>query len=463
MLLGILVSVFVVQGILVPKLAQNFDLPKIKRIVEGPDTLLISGIELVLLLACTWLACHSILKRSAVELLAGEQQSSANTRFYERWGIWRKLPLMTQMVINNCLSDGRRIFGTLIGVAGCTALIVTAATLDGNIDRSLSDHFGYVYNYDASVGFNANKENAQGNVEAALKKQGCDFAPVRFSLLMIENQDTPAFEEVYVPTDEEAFDKLFHLNVVPSKGQATTEGVWISQSHADHRGLKVGDKITLTTVTGERYNLNIAGFFTYYLPTNVVVMSPTYYERAFEKEATPNVLLVKANGKDTAELRKSLLDVDGFTTFKDERANAVNISNLFKGITRTVVAIYLALSALMAIIVLLNLDYMFIDEKKRELITLMINGFSVKDAKAYIYRDSIVMTILGIIVGVIVGIVMGGETVRAVEWQSCSFIKSAYLPGCLLGAVASAVFALIMMLIALRRIPRFSLTDIARF
>ncbi|MBR1830352.1 MAG: hypothetical protein IJ781_12795, partial [Atopobiaceae bacterium] len=422
------------------------------------------AVELVLLLTCTWVACHSILKRSAVELLAGEQQSSAYTRFYERWAIWKKLPLMTQMVINNCLSDGRRIFGTLIGVAGCTALIVTAATLDGNIDRSLKDHFGYVYDYDANVGFNANKEGAQERVEAALKKQGCDYAPVRSSLLMIDNgDDTPAFEEVYVPTDEEAFDELFHLNVVPSKGQATTEGVWISQSHADHRGLKVGDKITLTTVTGERYNLDIAGFFTYYLPNNVVVMSPSYYERVFEKEATPTSLLVKANGKETSELRKSLLDVDGFTSFKDERANAERTSNLFKGITRTVVAIYLALSALMAIIVLLNLDYMFIDEKKRELITLMINGFSVKDAKAYIYRDSIVMTVLGIIVGVLVGIVMGGETVRAVEWQSCSFIKSAYLPGCLLGAVASAIFALIMMLIALRRIPRFSLTDIARY
>jgi hypothetical protein len=58
---------------------------------------------------------------------------------------------------------------------------------------------------------------------------------------------------------------------------------------------------------------------------------------------------------------------------------------------------------------------------------------------------------------------MGSATVGAVEWQSCSFMKDVYVPGCLMGAGMSAVFAALMMIIALRRIPRFSLTDIARF
>lgn len=461
-LLGILISVFVVQGILVPKLAQNFDLAKINRVVEAPDTLLIAAIELVLLLACTWLACHSILKRSAVDLLSGETKASSTTRFYERWAIWKKLPLMTQMVINNCLSDGRRVFGTLIGVAGCTALIVTASTLDGNIDRSLKDHFGYVYDYDVTVGFSSD-EGAQDDIEQILKRQGCTYTPVKTSMILMDDDTTPAFESIYVPTDEEAFAELFHLNVVPTGGRGVTQGVWISQAHAEHRGLKVGDHIDLCTVSGERYSLTIEGFFSYYLPINVIVMSPDYYTKVFEKDATPNVFLTRAGNKDLESLKESLGNANGFTSFRNEHLEAKRMSDLFKGVTSTVVAIYLALSAIMAIIVLLNLDYMFIDEKKRELITLMINGFSVHDAKAYIYRDAIVMTIVGIIVGVGVGIVMGAQTVRAVEWQSCSFIKSAYLPGCLLGAGASAVFALIMMLIALRRIPRFSLTDIARF
>ena len=86
-----------------------------------------------------------------------------------------------------------------------------------------------------------------------------------------------------------------------------------------------------------------------------------------------------------------------------------------------------------------------------------------KDAKGYIYRDAIVMTVLGIIAGVGLGTVMGGLTVGAVEWQTCSFMKDPDLPSCLLGAGVSAFFAVAMMIVALRRIPRFSLTDISKF
>ena len=204
-------------------------------------------------------------------------------------------------------------------------------------------------------------------------------------------------------------------------------------------------------------------FFTYYQQFNAMVMSPAYYERAFGHPVVPNTLIVDTGGMPVEELRDRLSGIDGVTTIADEKAAAAMISNLFSSITTTTVIIYVALSALMAIVVLLNLDVMFIDEKKRELIVLMINGFSVKDAKGYIYRDAIVMTVLGIIAGVAVGTVMGGITVKAVEWQTCSFMKDPDLPSCLLGAGVSAFFSVVMMLVALRRIPRFSLTDISKF
>ncbi|MBE6479219.1 MAG: FtsX-like permease family protein [Olsenella sp.] len=461
--LGVATSAFVVQGILYPKLAGSFDMPRVGPSLSAPDTALIGAVELVLLLACTWLACRSVLRRSAVELLAGEQAGNGTTRFYERWAAWRRLPLLTQTMINNCVSDPRRVFATVIGVAGCTALIVTATTLDGNITRSLERHFGTVYDFDATVSFDPEDEGAVERVRQAVEGVGGSCAEVRSAMFLLEDEGEPAYESILVPTDDDSFASLFHLNVVPSGGVAPTQGAWLSQSHADHRDLHVGDHITVCTVTGQRYRLTIAGFFTYYLPNNMIVMSPDYYEQVFGSPATPNALIATTGTADMDGLTAAVSDVEGFRSIKDERASVANIVGLFKGVTSTVVAIYVALSAVMALIVLLNLDHMFIDEKKRELIVLMINGFSVRDAKAYIYRDAIVMTAIGIVLGVWLGIVMGSTTVGAVEWQSCSFMKDAYLPGCVLGAVMSAVFAIAMMLVALRRIPRFSLTDISRY
>ena len=135
----------------------------------------------------------------------------------------------------------------------------------------------------------------------------------------------------------------------------------------------------------------------------------------------------------------------------------------FSSVSQAVVMIYLALSILMAIVVLLNLNVMFIDEKKRELIVLMINGFTVKQAKRYIYQDTIVLTIIGIIIGLVVGALMGSVTVACVEPISASFLKGIDPIAIIAAIAASAILSFIMSTIALRRIPRFNLTDINRF
>ena len=128
-----------------------------------------------------------------------------------------------------------------------------------------------------------------------------------------------------------------------------------------------------------------------------------------------------------------------------------------------VVIIYLVLAILMALVVLLNLDSMFVDEKKRELIVLMINGFSTKSAKAYIYNDSIVLTIVGILLGVLFGWLMGDLTVSALEPAYGHFFRGFNLTAALLGVLGAGVLSAIMLIISLRRIPRFDLTDINRF
>lgn len=102
-------------------------------------------------------------------------------------------------------------------------------------------------------------------------------------------------------------------------------------------------------------------------------------------------------------------------------------------------------------------------EKKRELIVLMINGFLVKAAQAYIYRDSIVLTIIGIILGIVLGSVVGSFTVAALEPEFATFIKSFNGFAAIVGALGAGVFALRVLWYALRKIAKFDLTDINRF
>ena len=92
------------------------------------EAIVICLMEIVLLLGITYGATKLILKENAISLLAGPKPPSGKKHFYEKLAIWKNVSLFNKTIVNNCLADKRRVFGTLVGVCGCTALIVTALT-----------------------------------------------------------------------------------------------------------------------------------------------------------------------------------------------------------------------------------------------------------------------------------------------------------------------------------------------
>ncbi|MDO4806954.1 MAG: hypothetical protein Q4A07_06875 [Coriobacteriales bacterium] len=468
-LLGVVASValaiFMVQGIMNPKAAKQFTLAAYGPYLALPDVLIMGGIELLLIFVATWFAIHGLLKRHAIDLLKGESTANVKEHFYERTRLWQRMSLFSQTVVNNCVNDKRRVLGTLVGVIGCTALIVTAVTLSQNIALSLKRHYETVYSFDSIAYLTEESTDKADSVAMGLYNRGITSAPAYTRKLQVRDDDgTRSLTSLVVPTNEDSFKKFY--NVVSTDGQeANIEngGLWVSEAYAEHQDVKVGDKITLTEFTGKTHTFTIAGFFDYYLLRQEFVLSQNEYRQAFGQKPQPNVLLVNLDGADIDRTREALSKIDGYSSLVDDRANASYAYDELNGIMNTVVLIYLILSALMALMVLLNLDIMFVDEKKRELIVLMINGFSTREAKAYIYRDSIVLTILGILLGVVLGAVMGGITVYALEPSLAYWIKGFNVVAGLAGIIGAGLFATLVLLYALRRIPRFDLTDINRF
>ena len=459
------VAVFVVEGIMNPASADPFTLPSFPPYFSLPELLVGGGIEMALILLSTWLATHGLLRRNAVELLNGGQTASAKEHFWERTKLWKGMSLFSQTVVNNCVNDTRRVLATLIGVAGCTALIVCAVTLSMNVSQSIKRHYEAIYDFDTLVYLDTDVDGADEAVGAKLDELGLSSAPVHVETLQVRQPNGyRSSTTLFVPTDEAAFAERYHL--LPSAGgeaDLAEDGIWVSAAYADHMGVGVGDTITVTEGTGQTHEFVVAGVFEYHVLRTEFVLSRAEYRTSFGAEPEANVLMVERGDMDVDSLRGALASTDGYDALKDDYADTHYAFDELANLLNTVVLVYLLLSALMAIVVLLNLDIMFVDEKKRELIVLMINGFSVGDAKAYIYRDSIALTVVGIIVGVIFGAVMGGITVRALEPSYGSFISSFNPVAALVGIVGASVFSAAVLLYALRRIPRFDLTDINRF
>ncbi len=458
-------AIFVVQGIMNPTAMNQVSIPAYGAYFAFPDLLVAGGVELLLILLATWFAIHSMLKRNAIDLLRGESTANVKERWYEHTRIWQKMSLFSQTVVNNCVNDKRRVVGTLVGVMGCTALIVTAVTLSGNLTRSLNSQYSEVYNFDSIAYLSHDSYEDAGNVALALYNRGIASAPVFERKMQVRQDDgTRSLATLVVPTNDDSFNKFYHvLSIDGGQGKVENGGLWVSAAYAEHQGAKVGDEITLTEFSGKAHKFTIAGFFDYYLLRQEFVLSQREYREAFGEKPAPNALLANLDGADINRTRDALVDVDGYNSLVNDKENASYAFNQMTGIMNKVVIIYLILSGLMALMVLLNLYVMFVEEKKKELIVLMICGFSVKSAKAYIYRDSIVLTIIGIILGIVLGAVMGGVSLFALEPSMGYFIKGFNVIAALAGAAGAAFFSAAVLLYALKRIEEFDLTDINRF
>lgn len=465
-ILGALGAYFIVEGIINGVLGSMFAFGPYPSFFGWELFLIISVIELVLILGTTYLACRTILKQHAVDLLRGDNPSLGKPHFYEKWGIWQKLPLFIQIIVNNCINEKRRALSTIVGVAGCTALIVTAITLNNDVMKSYDRHFENVYGFNAIAYVESEPKDAANNVESALKERGFLASRIfRGNYFMLQPDGEMGITRVIVPMDNEAFGQLYHVN--PIQGgtvDLSADGAWISQAYAEHFGAKVGDNIALDDSNGNRHQVPILGIQEFWLSCNEMVIGKQYFEKEFG-DSTPNCVLCQTNGTPVADVEQELKSksIEGFYSIIDSAAIEYESFDTFSAVSTAVVIVYIVLSALMAIVVLLNLNIMFIAEKKRELIVLMINGFSIKDARHYISYDNIALTAVGIIVGILLGVIMGSITVLSIEPVTGVFIKSPDGIAILTGILGSALLAIVMALISLRRINKFELTDINRF
>ena len=460
-ILGLVMGTLGIEQILAKTIGDKFIMGAYAPYFSLGQGAVVIAAEMILILLTTWLACRSVLNQQAVELLKGEKPPTAKPRFFEKWALWKRLPLLTKTVINNCINDKRRVFGTIIGIAGCTALIVTAVTVDNNIQKSFTWQYRDVYSYDTVVRYNAGIEEAQGDIQEVLDEIGTESTSVYtnpFKLMQPDgNQDAVT---VTVPLEDD-FDSFVHLNGEGRTAEEKyTDGIWVSRAYNAHFDAKPGDIIEIMDSEGQIHQFTIQGFFNHYLFNNQIVMSKEAYLQEFESEAVPNAFLVDSGNLTAKDIKKALSGIKAVRMVKDDYQAAFDVFSDFSNIAGAVVVVYLVLSVLMAIIVLFDLYTVFIEEKKKELIVLMINGFSVRDARQYIYRDTIVLTIIGIILGVIFGAVMGNITIMTLEPDMAYFAKGIDWMACGFGAAASSVLAVVLCSAALRRISRFKLSDI---
>ena len=412
--------------------------------------------ELVIQIVTVLLAGRSLLKRDAISLIHGDNVSAAKIRFYEKSGLWKRLPLFSKTIINNIVNDKKRVFNTLISVTGCTLLLVSAYTMNNHIFDSFKQQYEKIFNYDTILFFEPDADT--GDIKSALSEKGISFAEVSREFINIDSPAGNAAAANLIVTDDIHFSELFNLMDKDDHCYDLSDGIFVACSYGEENDLSPGDVLSFTDLNQKKHSVRINGFFQYYLITNIItVMDSSSYEQEFDKDYRPNALLLNKSGFGINELNAELCSKEGFIYLQDDYLSNKYAFNSFTSVFIAVVVIYSLLALAMALLVFMNLITLFIAEKKKELTILMINGYSSKDARKYIYSDTVVLTVIGIILGVFIGNIVGNISITAFMSETIYFITGYDIKACIIGIAGTGFVAFLITHFSLKRIDKFDL------
>lgn len=454
-MIGWLASVVIVEILVIHIFKPNFLLGSIALTFAWEEALLTAVICLAVFLTATYVACAKLVRLPATTLLRGEVPVNGKSYFFEKWKSYKKLNLYSKTMIKNVLSDKGRMMTTIMGVVGCISLLVICFSLKLAIEDSSVLQFDRYFLYenrlviDTSVG-------SREEFEQVLNEEDIDYTVIQDKLKNFRvNGGSWETAHIVAASDFEKLADFMYIQDIQTKSTAfvPTDGILVSRKCAEKFDISAGSTVEFMDSEGNPKEFQVVGVMEHYLPYHLFVTTDSYYETAMNEETDESVFLLKG---DITGLYEKVRNMDGYLSLKDnsefERsADAVNM----------VIMICLVLSAVMALLVLLNQIVMHINRKARELAVMRINGYTMKETKAYVYKDNIILTFMGLLLGSGFGIVLSYVVVRIIETGANRYVRTPNIPACLYACAVGALFALIVNLIALRKIKHLNLTNVS--
>lgn len=328
--------------------------------------------------------------------------------------VWTKMKFLHKVSARNVFRFKKRMWMMIVGIAGCTALLITAFGLYDSICNVVDIQFDKIMKYDLKVTFDG--KYRQSDIEDATKETHghVDFA---FDYVIAKEDTAKNNGSGYVRdvqmfiSDDPNTNKIFGLNDKKT-GEALTwpaDGeVAVSGKLADKNDLKIGDTVTLLYGDDEHeVKLKVGSIFTNYT-YHYVLMTPATYREAFGRTYNPETLLAATENKSAAESYKIASYLSDNYDIKTWFSTTDSRESFAKTMERMnyIIVLVIVCAAALAFIVLFNLNNINITERIREIATLKVMGFNRNETGAYVTRENVILVLLGFIVGIPLGFLL---------------------------------------------------------
>ncbi len=398
-----------------------------------------------------FLVSFSLYKQSPAQLTRPKAPQGGKRVFLENIKtLWRSLSFSAKVTARNILRYKKRFAMTVVGIIGCTAIVLTGFGLRDSIKSITINQFERIYHFGLRITI---ADEAKGSERSALERfLAAEKAIEAWQYQHRENievsfrQKEDAHETtLVVPQDPENLGQFIRL-VQPRTENTVTptdKGAVITEKLASLLGVKAGDTITLKDEDDNFYQVPVAAVTENYVE-HFLYMTPEQYRYVFDSKIRYNTLLCR-----TASLSQSRQDELGLAILDFGGVSALSYNDRVKdfyqdmiGSLNVVVLVLILSGALLSFVVLFCLTGINIDERKRELATLRVLGFYEEEAAAYVFRENIVNTIIGVLLGLGAGVLLHQYIIRTAEIDRVMFGKTIAWPSYIMAAVLTFLFTL---------------------
>ena len=423
-----------------------------------------SGIAVACTLIATIASCY---KELAAELMRPAAPKQGKRILLERIGIiWKHLNFTWKSTVRNLIRYKKRFFMTIFGIGGCMALMVVGFGLKDCIYEIVSLQYEKVQFYDAAtyMSDDISEENRQQlhdyldqnadikeTIEARMQKTDVKSASGKKTLYLM------------VPSDNEKIEDFLSFHSRTNKDEVYSlkkDEVILTEKMASLLNVKVGDELTIEDEDRGDQTVTVGAICENYM-SHYLYLSPEKYEELYGVPAEYNTIIYSVkDGKDDQieKIGTKLLSMDGVLNVSYTSSIEGRLDDMLRSLNLVIVVLIVS-AGMLAFVVLYNLNNINITERQRELATLKVLGFYDGEVASYVYRENILLTIIGSVVGMVLGNLLHRYIILTVEVEEAMFGRQIHWQSYLYSFLFTVAFSLFVNWVMFYKLKKIDMVE----
>lgn len=412
-------------------------------------------------------SCWREMAEQPASLMRPKAPKAGKRVLLERIGfLWNRISFSYKVTFRNLFRYKKRMLMTVVGIAGCSALMLTGFGMYDSIRDIVGLQFGELYHYDLTTVLQEEFSDRQReDIEACLFDNDAvdQSIYVHQESMEIKAPSGKSYDiYLFVPEDPDQLDSFITLRT--RKGHKplslSQQGVVLTEKAAIFLGVEEGDSITVNDTDHHSYTVEV-GAITEHYTSHYLYMTPQAYEQSFGQAPSYNMvqsILEEPGGEAQTALSQRLIASDGVLAVSDTSSVQEQFKDMIHSMTYVMLVLIVSAGAL-AFVVLYNLSNINITERVREIATIKVLGFYDREVSAYIFRENIFLTLMGALIGLGLGVLLHHYVMITAETDIVMFGRSIKWTSYLYSAALTMAFSFLVNLVMHFKLKKVSMVE----